>query len=65
MGGKQRVYKHKINSTATLKKVFRAMELIAASRIGKARQAADEAEPFSRAVTKAVMAVSVHSDMDH
>nr|NLD41017.1 F0F1 ATP synthase subunit gamma [Actinomycetales bacterium] len=37
MSGQQRVYKQRIRSTETLKKVFRAMELIAASRIGRAR----------------------------
>ncbi len=34
MAGNQRVYKARIKSTQSLKKIFRAMELIAASRIG-------------------------------
>ncbi|OKL50162.1 F0F1 ATP synthase subunit gamma [Boudabousia marimammalium] len=65
MGGKQRIYKQKIRSTETLKKVFRAMELIAASRIGKARTLADQSGPFERAVTQAVAAVALHTDFDH
>ncbi|MDO4665742.1 MAG: F0F1 ATP synthase subunit gamma [Actinomycetaceae bacterium] len=65
MATSQRELKQKIGSTQTLKKVFRAMELIAASRIGKARDAAGDAEPFSKAVSKAVLAVSIHSNMDH
>ncbi|NPC53848.1 F0F1 ATP synthase subunit gamma, partial [Corallococcus exiguus] len=36
MAGSQRVYKQRIKSTQSLKKMFRAQELIAASRIGKA-----------------------------
>lgn len=40
MGGQQRIYKQRIASTQTLAKVFRAMEMIAASRIGAARRAA-------------------------
>ncbi|AOZ72507.1 F0F1 ATP synthase subunit gamma [Boudabousia tangfeifanii] len=65
MGGKQRIYKQRIRSTETLKKVFRAMELIAASRIGKARKEAALVGPFSRAVTEAVAQVALHSKVDH
>ncbi|MDO5721590.1 MAG: F0F1 ATP synthase subunit gamma [Actinomycetaceae bacterium] len=65
MGGKQRIYKQRIRSTQTLKKVFRAMELIAASRIGKARKAATEAGPYEKALSQAVAAVAIHGDMDH
>lgn len=65
MGGKQRVYKKRIASTETLAKVFRAMELIAASRIGAARTAAEEGGPFDKALTQAVAAVAMHSNMVH
>ena len=43
MGGQQRIYKQRIASTTTLAKVFRAMEMIAASRIGAAPPAAPAA----------------------
>lgn len=65
MAGSQRVYKQRIKSTQTLKKVFRAMELIAASRIGKARERAQEATPYTEALTKAVSAVTNHTHTDH
>jgi F-type H+-transporting ATPase subunit gamma len=65
MAGQQRVYKQKIKSTQTLKKMFRAMELIAASRIGKARDRAVKASPYTRAITRAVSAVASHTDVDH
>ncbi|MFV0426821.1 MAG: F0F1 ATP synthase subunit gamma [Beutenbergiaceae bacterium] len=65
MAGQQRVYNQRIKSTETLKKMFRAMELIAASRIGKARQRAAEAAPYTRAITRAVSAVATHSDVQH
>ena len=65
MGGQQRIYKQRIASTTTLAKVFRAMEMIAASRIGAARRAATEAGPYEKALTQAVAAVAVHSDLDH
>lgn len=65
MGGQQRVYRQKIRSTQSLKKIFRAMELIAASRIGKARDKVAAAGPYSRAITRAISAVAAHSDVDH
>ena len=65
MAGSQRVYKQRIKSTQTLKKMFRAMELIAASRIGKARDRAVKASPYSRAITRAVSAVATHANVDH
>ena len=65
MGGQQRIYKQRIASTQTLGKVFRAMEMIAASRIGGARRAAQELGPFQKAITQAVAAVAVHTDLQH
>lgn len=65
MGGQQRIYKQKISSTQTLAKVFRAMEMIAASRIGGARRAAQEQGPIQDALTRAVGAVAAHADLDH
>ena len=49
----QRVYKQRIRSTQTLKKMFRAMELIAASRIGRARDQATKASPYALALLRA------------
>jgi len=58
MGGQQRIYKQRIASTQTLAKVFRAMEMIAASRIGAARRAATELGPYEKALTQAVLSSS-------
>ena len=65
MAGQQRVYRERIRSTQSLKKIFRAMELIAASRIGKARSRVTAAAPYARAITRAVSAVATHSDVAH
>lgn len=65
MSGKQRIYKQKIRATETLGKVFHAMELIAASRIGKAREAATRSTPFDSAITQALAALAAHSSFDH
>ncbi len=65
MAGQQRVYRQRIRSTQSLKKIFRAMELIAASRIGKARNRVTAAGPYARAITRAVSAVATHAGVDH
>ncbi|MGY4645569.1 F0F1 ATP synthase subunit gamma [Cellulomonas sp. URHB0016] len=65
MAGSQRIYKARIKSTQSLKKMFRAQELIAASRIGRARDRVSLAAPYSRAITRAVSAVATHSNVTH
>ncbi|MDO4887478.1 MAG: F0F1 ATP synthase subunit gamma [Actinomycetaceae bacterium] len=66
MAGAQRIFKEKIRATSTLEKVFRAMELIAASRIAKAREAAEGLDPYTRALTQSIAAVALHdSESDH
>lgn len=65
MAGQQRVYRQRIKSTEALKKIFRAMELIAASRIGKARDRAVTAAPYARMLTRALSAVATHASVDH
>jgi F-type H+-transporting ATPase subunit gamma len=65
VAGQQRVYRQRIRSTQSLKKIFRAMELIAASRIGKARERVAAAAPYARALTRAVSAVATHAGVDH
>ena len=65
MSGKQRVYRQRIRSTQSLKKIFRAMELIAASRITKARRRVGAASPYARAITRAIEAVAAHSRVEH
>ncbi|MBE7700763.1 F0F1 ATP synthase subunit gamma [Oerskovia sp. Sa1BUA8] len=65
MAGSQRVYKQRIKSTQSLKKMFRAQELIAASRIGRARARSSEAGPYAEAITTAVSAVATHSTTQH
>ena len=65
MAGNQRVYKQRIRSTQTLQKVYRAMELIASSRIGAASRNAQEASPYDHALSQAVAAVGTYSHLEH
>jgi len=65
MAASLRVYRQRIRSVTSTKKITRAMELIAASRIVKAQQRSREAAPYARAITRAVSALSSFSDVDH
>lgn len=65
MGAQLRVYRQKIRSAQTTKKITRAMELIAASRIAKAQARMAASTPYSRAITRAVSAVATFSNVDH
>ncbi|EMY34656.1 F0F1 ATP synthase subunit gamma [Arthrobacter crystallopoietes BAB-32] len=65
MGAQIRVYRQKIASTSSLRKIFKAMELIAASRIGKARSRVAASLPYANAITRAVSAVASQSEIEH
>ena len=65
MGAQLRVYRQKIRSAQTTKKITRAMELISASRIQKAQARVAAATPYSRAITRAVSAVATYSNVAH
>jgi F-type H+-transporting ATPase subunit gamma len=65
MGAQIRVYRQKIASTSSMRKMFKAMELIATSRIGKARARVAASLPYANAITRAVSAVSSSSEIDH
>ena len=60
-----REYRARIKSVESTKKITRAMELIAASRIIKAQQRAQAAAPYARELTRAVSAVATYSNTDH
>lgn len=65
MGAQLRVYRQKIKSAQTTKKITRAMELISASRIQKAQARVAASTPYARAITRAVSAVATYSNVEH
>ncbi|MBT9254177.1 F0F1 ATP synthase subunit gamma [Phycicoccus sp. MAQZ13P-2] len=65
MGAQIREYRQRIRSVSATKKITRAMELMAASRVVKAQQAVRESSPYARALTRAVSAVATFSNEDH
>ncbi|MGW7515898.1 F0F1 ATP synthase subunit gamma [Streptomyces sp. NPDC054796] len=65
MGAQMRVYKRRIKSVSATKKITRAMEMIAASRIVKAQRRVAASEPYATELTRAVTAVAQGSKTDH
>ena len=57
-GGTERILKRRIKSVQSTKKITRAMELIAASRIKKAEDRVRAAVPYSESITEAVRDLS-------
>jgi F-type H+-transporting ATPase subunit gamma len=53
-GGQERILRRRIKSVQATKKITRAMELIAASRIAKAQQKVAAAVPYSEQITEVV-----------
>src|SRR4051794_16033064 len=53
-GGQERILRRRIRSVESTKKITRAMELIAASRIVKAQQRVAAARPYSEQITEVI-----------
>ena len=53
-GGKERELRRRISSVQSTKKITRAMELIAATRVVKAMQRADASRPYARQITSVI-----------
>lgn len=65
MAANLREIRERRRSVQATKKITRAMELIASSRIVKAQAAANAAVPYSRELTRALSAVATHADAEH
>ena len=65
MGAQLRVYRRRIRSVQSTKKITRAMELIAASRIAKAQQRVKAAQPYAREITRVISALASQQNIDH
>lgn len=65
MSGQLREFRSRIKSVKSTTQITRAMELIAASRITKARARVDAQHPYVQAITRAVSAVANHVSIDH
>ena len=60
-----RVLRRRIKSTQSIKKITRAMELIATSRIAKARARVDESRPYAEQITAVLAQLAQRAALDH
>ncbi|MEU5598693.1 F0F1 ATP synthase subunit gamma [Streptomyces sp. NPDC020298] len=65
MGAQLRVYKRRIRSVSATKKITKAMEMIAASRVVKAQRKVRASAPYATELTRAVTAVGTGSNTKH
>jgi len=65
MGSSLRELRQRRKSVSATKKITKAMELIAASKVIKAQQQAHRALPYTRELNRAVSAVATHEIYDH
>ncbi|MFD9188149.1 F0F1 ATP synthase subunit gamma [Streptomyces phaeochromogenes] len=65
MGAQLRVYKRRIKSVTATKKITKAMEMIAASRVVKAQRKVRASAPYATELTRAVTAVGTGSNTQH
>src|SRR3954470_22394079 len=65
MGAQLRIYKRRIRSITSTKKITKAMEMIAASRIVKAQRQVAASTPYASELTRAVTAVATGSNTRH
>jgi len=65
-GGKERELRRRITSIQSTKKITRAMELIAATRVVKAMQRADASRPYARRITNVIENLAAGgAEVDH
>jgi F-type H+-transporting ATPase subunit gamma len=65
MGARLRLYRRRIRSVQSTKKITRAMELISASRILKAQQRVNASTPYARELTNALSAAASNATINH
>lgn len=65
MGAQLRVYRRRIKSVQATKKITKAMELIASSRIVKAQQRVDASLPYTLELQRAISAAVSNSNSKH
>ena len=65
MGAQLSVYRRRIRAMQSTKKITKAMELIAASRIAKAQADVNAALPYEREITRVLSALATQSTVDH
>jgi F-type H+-transporting ATPase subunit gamma len=65
MAGQVRVLRRRIRATRSMKKITKAMELVATSRIGKAQERVAASLPYANAITGVLTALASNTQDEH
>ncbi len=65
MGAQLRVLRRRIKTVQSTKKITKAMELIATSRIAKAQQRVAASKPYAAEITRVLTALASNTNVDH
>ena len=65
MAGQDRVLRRRIRATRSMKKITKAMELVATSRIAKAQERVAASRPYAAAITQVLTALASNANVDH
>jgi F-type H+-transporting ATPase subunit gamma len=65
MGAQLRVLRRRIKTVQSTKKITKAMELIATSRIAKAQQRVEASKPYAVEITRVLTALASNTNVDH
>jgi F-type H+-transporting ATPase subunit gamma len=65
MAGQVRVLRQRIRTTRSMKKITKAMELVATSRIAKAQERVAASLPYARAITGVLTALASSANIEH
>jgi F-type H+-transporting ATPase subunit gamma len=65
MGAQLRILRRRIRTVRSMKKITKAMELVATSRLGKAQERVVASRPYAEAITKVLTALASNANLDH
>jgi F-type H+-transporting ATPase subunit gamma len=65
MAGSVRILRRRIRATRSTKKITKAMELVATSRIAKAQERVAASVPYANAITHVLTALASNANIDH
>src|SRR5215471_1171880 len=65
MAGQVRALRRRIRTTRSTRKITKAMELVATSRIARAQERVAASQPYARAITDVLTALASNANIDH
>jgi F-type H+-transporting ATPase subunit gamma len=65
MGAQLRILRRRIRTVRSMKKITKAMELVATSRLGKAQERVTASRPYAESITNVLTALASNANLDH